>query len=211
MSVATAGKIADDPRAAGTSSVGGVIVLTLITLTAYFYFYLYRSLGRFETEARSDEERAAARRTRNFVTAGLVLQFLAVLSLLAGIAPLLTDPGHYQAFWTGLEQMRLNLPTELTRADTASELINWAGWVVFWAPIFLFFSAALRAEGEPAGVAGIANVLVGFRILVGLCALVGLDGVAHAMSSFDPILYLVLVGCVVASANAVWIARAARA
>lgn len=211
MSVATAGKMANESRATGTSSVGGVMVLTLITFTAYFYFYLYRTLHRFESEAKSDEARAEARRARWCVTAGLVLQSVAVLFLVAGIAPLLMDPGTHEAFWKGLEQGRIDVPPELLRADTLSQFLNWSGWAVFWAPLFVFFLQALRAEGEPAGVAGIAGVIVAFRVVVGALGLLGLASVASAVSSADAILYLVLVACCVAAANAVWIARAKRA
>lgn len=200
----------DDPRVNRTRSVSAVLFLTLVTLTAYFYFYLYRSLAQFEAAAESDAARQAARRARWSVTAGLFLQFLAVLFLLGGVASLFSDPGADQAFWAGLEQGRLDLPAGLLQADALSQVLTWAGWVVFWAPLFAFFARALQSEGEPVGVAGIAGVLVAFRIVAGLLGLVGLGGVASAVSSIDAILYLVLVGCCVAAANAVWAAHARR-
>ncbi len=208
MGVASAGKTAGDVRAARTSPVGGVIALTVVTLTAYFYFYLYRSLTRFEEDASSEAVRVEVRRTRRFVTAGLLLQFVAVMVLLAGVVPILTDPSSQEEIWKAFEQGRIEVPAGLARANAWSQLLTWIGWIALWAPVFAFLAGALRAEGEPIGSAGFGGVLVGFRVAVGVGGLVGLGGLASAVSYLDAIFYLVLVGCCVSAANDVWVARA---
>lgn len=195
-------------RVAGTSSVAGTIFLTLITLGVYFYFHLYRSLRRFEADAPSEAGKADARRVRWCVSAGIFVQFVALLVLLGALVPVLSDPAGSESFWNGLSEGRVVVPPGLERADQIAQLANWAGWLLFWAPLFAFLAAGLRELGEPTGSAGFGGVFIGVRLVLGLGGLVGLSGMATAGSAVDSILFLVLVGCSVSAANAVWIARA---
>ncbi len=208
VSVATVHRADDDSRAAHTRSVAAVIVLALVSLSAYFYWYLYGVLGRLDETAPGAPERRAVRATRWCVTAGLGIQFVAVLALLAGVAPVLTDPEGHVAFWNALEQGRLVLPSEPPRANALSTLLNWGGWVVFWGPLFAFL-ARMQAEREPTGAASFALVLIGFRLLVGLLDTAGPPLLAASVGPLDAIVYLVLVGCCVSATNAILLARGA--
>lgn len=206
MSPASVRRTDGDPRAADTRSVAAVVVLTLVSLSAYFYWYLFGVLGRLEATAPGAPERRAVRATRWWVTAGLGIQLAAVLALLAGVAPILTDPEGHAAFWNALAQGRLVLPVELTRADALSTLLTWAGWIVFWGPLFAFLARTLRAEREPLGASSFALVLMGVRLLVGVLDAVGFPA---SVGPLDAIVSLVLVGSCVSATNAILVARAA--
>lgn len=195
-------------RVAGTSSVGRVVFLTVLTLGVYFYFHLYRSLRRFEEDALSDEGKADASRVRWCVSGGIFVQFVALLLVLGAVVPILSDPAGSEAFWNGLSDGRIVVPPELERADQLSQLVNWGGWLLFWAPLFAFLGAGLREQREPTGSAGFAGVFIGIRLVLGLAGLVGSSGMATAGSALDSILFLVLAGCSVSAANGIWIARA---
>jgi len=193
---------------AGTSSVTGALALTVLTLFAYYYYYLYRSLRRFEEAAPGPPEPSEVRRVRWAVTSGIALQMVAVLVLLAPVAPLLTDPSSQDALWKGIAEGRLAVPAGMGEAASLAELFNWGGWILFWAPPFVLLARALRAYGQPDGVAGFAVVLIGLRILTGLAGLIGWGSSDSTVWALDGLLDVSFVGCFVAATNAVWIARA---
>ncbi|MDG2305919.1 MAG: hypothetical protein P8R42_14985 [Candidatus Binatia bacterium] len=140
------------------------------------------------------------------MSSGIFLQLVALLLLLGAAVPVLSDPTLIDVLLNGLGEGRVVLPPALERADQFSQLLNWAGWLLFWGPLFAFLGASLREKGEPAGSAGFAGVFIGVRLVLGLAGLVGLTGMATVGSALDSILFLVLAGCSVSAVNAIWIA-----
>lgn len=175
--------------------MAGVLVLTVVTLSVYFYFYLYGWLHRLAERTEAPPARAAVLRARTWITVGLGLQFVAFLIPLLALFPVLSNPDDVDALVRGLSDAQLALPAGPAAAMSAATLGNWAGWIVFWVSLLWFLVGRLADAGLPAGAAGFARVLVGFRVLAGLAGLLGAGAVAGAVESLDVVLFLVLVGC----------------